>query len=164
MESKEGKVARIRLAAIRTEMNKMRMEESRISKALQKARNNPGSEKVQKKLSAVASKIPVYTERKRAINAAGSGGKVASKFGDALFLKLEEPERKVTVAYRLIPVATEKSASASGIRGLRIQYAMVIWKQGEDVYKYTVQRAIAFSKLQGEALEIKYALKEGQVR
>ena len=41
---------------------------------------------------------------------------------------------------------------------------MVIWKQGEDVYKYTVQRAIAFSKLQGEALEIKYALKEGQVR
>lgn len=163
MESKEGKVARIRLAAIRTEMNKMRMEESRISKALQKARNNPGSEKVQKKLSAVASKIPVYTERKRPITEAAKT-KVASKFGDALFLKLEEPERKVTVAYRLIPVATEKSASASGIRGLRIQYAMVIWKQGEDVYKYTVQRAIAFSKLQGEALEIKYALKEGQVR
>lgn len=182
METPEARVARLRLIQLRTQSEKLRAEEARIKKALNKARSNPTSEKATAYLQEVAKSLPpAPAPRVRSSKEDSDKSKTAvGKFGDALFLKLEDnTQRRITIAYRIVQAATaaaeagEKKASSSASpssRAIRLQYGAVIWRppteQDEDTrpYCYEVQRAIAYSKLQREALEIKYMLPEGRTR
>lgn len=159
----DGKLAFSALVSKRKEITKLQTEATRLEKALKKARCNPMSDKAKKLLASIVTKIapavPVKrTERKVRPATDDDATTTTTKraFDGALFMSIEEPQRRVTIAYRVLP----KEEDAKD-QFWKIPYAAVIFRQDDNegvkgAYNYKQQRQGAFTRLQDSALMAKF--------